>query len=61
MSRKMVAVTAIIDALRKAGNQSWRSRELEGDTTSTWSCWNECLIVIRVVRMLLSSFGIDIV
>jgi hypothetical protein len=56
-----VAVTVMIIALRKAGNQSCRSLELEGDITSVWSCWNACRIVIRAVRMLLSNFGIDIV
>lgn len=56
-----MAVTAIMQALRKAGNQSWRSLELEGDTANIWSCWNACRMVIRAVRMLLSNFGMDIV
>ena len=61
MSRNITAVIAIIDALRKAGNQSCRSLELDGDTASAWSCWNACRIVIRAVRMLFSNFGMDIV
>ena len=60
ISRNITAVIARIAALRKAGNQSCRSLEFDGDTASRWSCWKACRIVIRAVRMLFSNCGTDI-
>ena len=56
-----MAATARMLALRKAGIQSWRSREGDGEAASFWYCWKACRTVMRAAWRLLMNFGIEIV
>jgi len=58
---KTMAAIARMLALRKAGIQSWRSREGDGDAASFWNCSKAWRTVMRAERMLLMAFGMDMV